>query len=63
MTIEAKRTMQAVVARFSRSWKTVPWSDREGVGWKRMLVFSPWIGTSVVEWGATGAGGAVTSWF
>jgi hypothetical protein len=33
----------------------------EGVGWKRTLVFSPWMGTSVVVPSATGAGGAVTS--
>lgn len=33
-----------------------------GVGWKSKFVFSPpRSGTSEVEWGAIGAGGAVTS--
>lgn len=61
ITIEAKSMIQRVVVRFSRSWNTVPRSDSAGVGWKRMFVFSPWMGTSVVELDAMGSGGAVKS--
>lgn len=33
----------------------------DGVGWNRIFVFSPWIGTSEVLPGLTGSGGAVMS--
>lgn len=61
MTMARKTPMHSPPARFSRD-ANMGSKLIEGVGWNSMLVFSPWMGTSDVDPGASGSGGAVMSW-
>lgn len=61
MTMTRKMAATRPLARFSSSSNS-GWNVTDGVGWKRMFVFSPCIGTSEVVTWAIGSGGALISW-